>query len=110
MASAAVLTTTPIPCPAERKAKLQKQIDDIIKSKKRSRPKKRKKDAEEEALDRFADEEVIQLRDDMLRAAAEDDEANKEKLPGTAKLKLLPRVKEVLQRYVFDLPRAFTVC
>ena len=79
---------------------MQRQIDDIIKSKKRSRPKKRKKDAEEEVLDRFADEEAIQLREDMLRAAAEDDEANKDKLPGTAKLKLLPRVKEMLQKCV----------
>lgn len=82
-----------------RKLQVQRQIDDIIKSKKRNRPKKRKKDAEEDVLDRFADEEVIQLREDMLRAAAEDDEANKDKLPGTAKLKLLPRVREVLQRY-----------
>lgn len=85
----------------ERKLQVQRQIDDIIKSKKRSRPKKRKKDTEEEVLDRFADEEVIQLREEMLRVAAEDDEANKDKLPGTAKLKMLPRVREILQRCVF---------
>lgn len=78
------------------------KIDAIVKSKKR-RPKKRKKDAEEDVLDRFADEEVSQLREEMLRAAQEDDEANREKLPATSKLKLLPRVKEVLQKYVlFD--------
>lgn len=74
------------------------KIDAIVKSHKTQRPKKRKKDAEEDVLDRFADEEVSQLREDMLRAAGEDDEANREKLPATAKLKLLPRVKEVLQK------------
>lgn len=74
------------------------QIDAIVKSKKSRRPKKRKKDETEEELDRFADEEVTQLRVDMLRAAAEDDEANREKLPATSKLRLLPRVKEVLQK------------
>ncbi|EJD06509.1 uncharacterized protein FOMMEDRAFT_131435 [Fomitiporia mediterranea MF3/22] len=81
-----------------QKRQLQEQIDAIVKPKKANRPKKRKKDADEEMLDRFADEEVSQLRDDMLRAAAEDDEANREKLPATSKLKLLPRVKEVLQK------------
>lgn len=75
------------------------KIDAIVKSKKR-RPKRRKKDAEEDVLDRFADEEVSQLREEMLRAAKDDDEANREKLPATSKLKLLPRVKEVLQKYV----------
>lgn len=77
---------------------MQTTIDNIVKSGKTHRPKKRKKDAEEDALDRFADEEVSQLREEMLRAANEDDEANKEKLPAYAKLKLLPRVKEVLQK------------
>ena len=75
------------------------QIDAIVKQKRVHRPKKRK-DAEEEVLDRFADEEVSQLREDMLRAAAEDDDANRDKLPATAKLRLLPRVKEVLQKCV----------
>ena len=77
------------------------KIDEIVKSKKTSRPKKRKKDQEEEVLDRFADEEVAQLREDMLRAAQEDEDANKEKLPAVSKLRMLPRVKEVLQKYVF---------
>lgn len=83
-----------------RKIQLAMQIDAIAKPKKSKRPKKRKKDADEEELDRMADEEVNQLREDMLRAAAEDDEANREKLPATSKLKLLPRVKEVLQKSV----------
>ena len=77
---------------------LQMQIDAIVKSKKNRRPKKRKKDADDEELDRFADEEVSQVREDMLRAAKEDDDANIAKLPATSKLKMLPRVKEVLQK------------
>jgi len=76
---------------------LQMKIDAIVKSNKPHRPKKRK-GADEDALDRFADEEVSQLREEMLKAAAEDDDANKDKLPATAKLRLLPRVKEVLQK------------
>lgn len=76
------------------------QIDAIVKTKKNRRPKKRKKDADEEDIDRMADEEVNQLREDMLRAATDDDDANREKLPATSKLRLLPRVKEVLQKCV----------
>lgn len=89
-----------LPPEQARKTQLQMKIDAIVKSNKTHRPKKRKKDVEEDVLDRFADEEVSQLREEMLRAAAEDDDANREKLPGTSKLRLLPRVKEVLQKYV----------
>lgn len=85
-----------------RKMQLQMQIDDIVKKNKTHRPKKRK-GADEDALDRFADEEVSQLREEMLKAAAEDDDANKDKLPATAKLRLLDRVKEVLQKCVASL-------
>jgi len=74
------------------------QIEAILKSKKSNRPKKRKKDAEEDVLDRFADEEVSRLRESMVSAAAEDVQANKDKLPATAKLKLLPQVLEVLRK------------
>ena len=81
-----------------KKKQLKDKIDGIVKSKKSARPKKRKKDADEEILDRFADEEVAQLREEMLKAAADDDEANREKQAATAKLRLLPRVKEVLQK------------
>ena len=73
------------------------KIESILKSSK-SRPKKRKKDADEEALDRFADEEVSRLRESMLAAAAEDTLANKEKQPATAKLKLLQQVMDVLRK------------
>lgn len=74
------------------------QFDAILKPKKANRQKKRKKD-DEEILDRFADEEVSRLREAMLGAAADDEQANRDKLPATNKLKLLPQVMEVLRKY-----------
>jgi transcription factor SPN1 len=75
------------------------QIESILKTKKGGmRPKKRKKDAEEDVLDRFADEEVARLRDAMVQAAEEDMAANRERLPATAKLRMLPQVMDVLQK------------
>ena len=74
------------------------QIEAILKPKKAARIKKRKKDAEEDVLDRFADEEVSRLREAMLTAADEDDNANRERLPATAKLRMLPQVLEVLRK------------
>jgi transcription factor SPN1 len=82
-----------------RKARLEMQIDAILKPKKATKSKKKRKD-EEEVLDRFADEEVSRLRESMLAAAADDEQANREKSPATAKLKLLPSVMEVLRKYV----------
>jgi transcription factor SPN1 len=82
---------------AANKIRLDMQIEAILKPKKTSRVKKRK-NAEEEVLDRFADEEVARLHDAMLAAAVEDEQSNKEKLPATAKLKLLPQVMEVLRK------------
>ena len=87
-----------------KKKEREQKIEEVIKPKKSNRTKKRQKDDDEEMLDRFADEEVSQLREDMLKAAAEDDDANRDKLPATAKLKLLPRVKEVLQKCVVAVP------
>ena len=86
---------TPVPA---NKLRLDMQFDAILKPKKGSRVKKRKKDAED--LDQFADEEVSRLREAMLGAAADDEQANREKLPATNKLKLLPQVMEVLRKYV----------
>ena len=79
------------------KAKLDMQIEAILKPKKGNRTKRKKKDADEE-LDRYADEEVSRLREAMLAAAADDDQSNKQKLPATAKLKLLPQVLEILRK------------
>lgn len=78
------------------KMKLDMQIEAILKPKKGNRM-KRKKNADEE-LDRYADEEVSRLRETMLAAAADDEQSNKQKLPATAKLKLLPQVLEILRK------------
>lgn len=75
------------------------RFDAILKPKKGSRQKKRKKD-DEDALDRFADEEVSRLREAMLGAAADDEQANRDKIPATNKLRLLPQVMDVLRKYV----------
>jgi hypothetical protein len=79
------------------KMKLDMQIEAILKPKKGNRTKRKKKDADEE-LDRYADEEVSRLREAMLAAAADDDQSNKQKLPATSKLKLLPQVLEILRK------------
>ncbi|KAH7918958.1 hypothetical protein BV22DRAFT_1051390 [Leucogyrophana mollusca] len=83
---------------AASKLRMDMQLDAILKPKKASRQKNRKKDADEEILDRFADEEVSRLREAMLAAAADDEQANREKLPATNKLRLLPQVMEVLRK------------
>ncbi|KAI0043818.1 hypothetical protein FA95DRAFT_1583972 [Auriscalpium vulgare] len=79
-----------------RKLKLDMEIDSILKSKKASRPKKRKKD--EDVLDQVADMQVSTMREMMLAAADDDDKANREKMPATAKLRLLPQVMDVLRK------------
>ncbi|KAF9243413.1 transcription factor iws1 [Melanogaster broomeanus] len=86
-----------LPPEKANKLRLDMQFDAILKPKKASRQKKRKKD-EEDVLDRFADEEVSRLRETMLGAAADDEQANRDKLPATNKLKLLPQVMEVLRK------------
>ena len=75
------------------------QIEAILKPKRVTKSKKKRKD-DEEVLDRFADEEVSRLRESMLAAAGDDDQANRDKFPATSKLKLLPQVMEVLRKYV----------
>lgn len=78
--------------------KLDMQIEAILRPKKASRP-KRKRNDDDDVLDRVADEEVSRLREAMLSAAQDDEQANREKLPATAKLRLLPQVMEVLRKY-----------
>ena len=78
--------------------KLDMQIEAILKPKKASRPKRKKKDADEDVLDRAADEEVSRLREAMLSAAADDEQANRDKIPATSKLKMLPQVMDVLRK------------
>ncbi|KDQ59339.1 hypothetical protein JAAARDRAFT_34080 [Jaapia argillacea MUCL 33604] len=86
-----------LPPEEANKMKLDMQIEAILKPKKSSRPKRKKKD-EEEVLDRFADEEVSRLREAMLTAADDDDQANKDKLPASSKLRMLPQVMDVLRK------------
>ena len=73
-------------------------IDAILKPKKANRHRKRKND--DDVLDRVADEEVSRLRESMLVAAAEDEQANREKMPATSKLRLLPTVVDTLRKCV----------
>ena len=84
------------------------QIEAILKPKKGSRPKRKRKD-DDDVLDRFADEEVSRLREAMLTAAADDEQANKEKLPATAKLRLLPQVMDVLRKYVYSYAPVYNI-
>jgi transcription factor SPN1 len=74
------------------------QIEAILKPKKANRPRKKKNN--DEVLDSFADDEVARLREAMLHAADEDIRANGEKLPATAKLRLLPEAMETLRKSV----------
>lgn len=85
------------PFPAN-KLRLEMQFDAILRPKKGSRQKKRKKDGDD-VLDGFADEEVSRLREAMLGAAVDDEQANRDKLPATNKLRLLPQVMDVLRKY-----------
>jgi len=74
------------------------KIDEILKSKKTNRPRKKKNN--DEVLDSFADDEVARLRETMSNAAEEDIRSNQEKLPATAKLRLLPEAMETLRKCV----------
>ncbi|KAI0734326.1 hypothetical protein C8Q72DRAFT_808948 [Fomitopsis betulina] len=86
-----------LPPEQANKLKLDMQIEAILKPKRASRPKRKRKD-DEDVLDRVADEEVSRLREAMVSAAQDDEAANREKLPATAKLRLLPQVMEVLRK------------
>ncbi|KAF9000685.1 transcription factor iws1 [Cyathus striatus] len=78
------------------KLRLDMQIEAILKTKKNSRPRKKKNN--DEVLDSFADDEVARLREAMNNAAEEDIRANSEKLPATTKLRLLPEAMETLRK------------
>ena len=79
------------------------QIDAIIKPKKASRRRGKKND--EDVLDRAADEEVSRLREMMMNAAADDEQSNRENIPATAKLRMLPQVMDVLRKCVLPSTR-----
>jgi len=78
------------------KVRLDMQIEAALKPKKAAR--QRKKKTNDEVLDSFADDEVARLRETMNTAADEDIRANSEKLPATAKLRLLPEAMDTLRK------------
>ena len=80
------------------KLRLDMKIDEILRSKKSNRP--RKKKTNDEVLDSFADDEVARLREAMNTAADEDIRSNNDKLPATAKLRLLPEAMDTLRKCV----------
>lgn len=80
------------------------KIDEILRSKK-SKPRKKKNN--EEVLDSFADDEVARLRETMNNAADEDIKSNQDKLPATAKLRLLPEAMDTLRKSAHGFHFAF---
>ncbi|KAH9945150.1 uncharacterized protein BXZ73DRAFT_96140 [Epithele typhae] len=80
-----------------KKMKLDMKIEEILRPWKSARARRRRKD-DEDVLDRFADEEVSRLKESMMAAAADDEQANREKLPAVSKLRLLPQVMEILRK------------
>ncbi|KAF9565410.1 hypothetical protein CPC08DRAFT_683949 [Agrocybe pediades] len=86
-----------LPPEQANKLRIDMKIDEILRgSKKTNRPRKKKNN--EESLDTFGDVEVARLREAMNNAADEDIRSNSEKLPATAKLKLLPEAMETLRK------------
>lgn len=79
-----------------KRALLDAQIDAAAKGGKK-KIKRRKKDGEED-LDPLADQEVAELRAAMMNAVDDDVIANEEKRPALAKLRLLPKVVDGLQK------------
>ena len=82
------------------KIRLDMKIDEILRSKKPSRPRKKKSPSSAEVLDSFADDEVARLRESMNNAVDEDMRANQEKLPALAKLRMLREVVDTLRKSV----------
>ncbi|KIM40514.1 hypothetical protein M413DRAFT_445962 [Hebeloma cylindrosporum] len=85
-----------LPPEQAKKVRLDMKIDEILRSKKTNRPRKKKNN--DEVLDSFADDEVARLRETMNNAADEDIRANTDKLPATTKLRLLPEAMETLRK------------
>ena len=77
-----------------RRREMLRKIDAAAKGPKK-RPRKR---ADETDLEQVADDEVVRMRDLMQAAASEDQEANLEKKPATAKLRMLKEAVETLQK------------
>ena len=81
---------------AERRKNLDTRINEALKKGKK-KIKRRAKDGEED-LDHQADAEVAELRSAMMNAADDDVLANEDRKPALAKLRMLPRVVDGLQK------------
>ncbi|CAO1625855.1 unnamed protein product [Sympodiomycopsis kandeliae] len=79
-----------------KRAMLDARIDAAVKSGKKKIKRRKKDDGED--LDPQADAEVAELRSQMLNAADDDVIANEERKPALAKLRMLPRVVDGLQK------------
>nr|XP_019011908.1 transcription factor IWS1 [Kwoniella pini CBS 10737]OCF50689.1 transcription factor IWS1 [Kwoniella pini CBS 10737] len=79
----------------QRRMALEERIDNIGKKAKITR--RKKKGDDEDIVDNYHDEICARLRDRMISAADKDEAANRQKLPGTAKLAMLDEVMGVLR-------------
>ncbi|KAK4047842.1 Transcription factor iws1 [Microbotryomycetes sp. JL201] len=86
-----------------RRRALDAQLEAIIKKPKRAGGKK-KKNANEDDLEMMNDEAVAKLRVDMLEAAEKDVEDNEQGRYAVHKLRLLPRVVEMMQKTALAEP------
>ncbi|KAM0787115.1 hypothetical protein ACM66B_006370 [Microbotryomycetes sp. NB124-2] len=86
-----------------RRRALEARIDAIVKTTKRAGGKK-KKNANEDDLEQMNDEAVATLRVEMLTAADRDVEANQQGMYAVNKLRLLPRVVEMMQKTALAEP------
>ncbi|KAK9383606.1 uncharacterized protein V2V93DRAFT_320098 [Kockiozyma suomiensis] len=78
---------------ARRLRELEDKIDAVLK------PQKKRKKVDEDDIEQMQDERIAQVRDQMREAAMKDAEAIKEGIPAMHKLKMLPEVRNILQKH-----------
>ncbi|KAK9462125.1 uncharacterized protein V1516DRAFT_690671 [Lipomyces oligophaga] len=76
-----------------RLRELEERLDAAIK------PQKKRKKVDEDDLEQMQDERIAQTRDKMRDAAFKDAEAIREGKPAIYKIKMLPDVREILQKH-----------
>lgn len=89
--------SVPAPPFAGRRKDLASRLSAIVKKPQGTKGRK-KKAQDEEDLEMLNDEAVATLRKDMLRAADDDREQNELGRPAVNKLKMLPRVVDLMQK------------
>lgn len=82
---------------AVSQARINAAIDAAVSMTKKKTKKRKRRDGDDD-LDKIADDEVDQLKADMIQAAENDQEANNQKRPATEKLRMLPKVVSTLQK------------